>query len=50
MEHMLDGFTPLIVDNKVVDLVFCCAIRGPPDKLMNVLLWEDCSTNDTVVV
>ena len=47
---MLDGSTPLVVDNKVVELVLCCVIRGPPDQLMNVLVWEDCSTNDTVVV
>ena len=47
---MLDGSTPLVVDNKVVELVLCCVIRGPPDQLMNVLEWEDCSTNDTVVV
>ena len=48
--NILEGSTPLAVDNEVVDLVDCCTIRGPPSELMNVLVWQYCTTNDTAIV
>ena len=43
------GPAPLLVENEVLNLVDCCATRGPPCKLTNVPVWEDCTTNYTVV-